>query len=80
MKDKGEESSERQRGERGRRQGRAMELSGGGGKKSGRENENIPEIFFVRKIHEGFCSITMQAPLLLLLKSLNEDKREPKSL
>lgn len=52
----------------------------GGGKKSGRENENIPEIFFVRKIHEGFCSITMQALLLLLLKSLNEDEREPKSL
>lgn len=52
----------------------------GGGKKSGRENENIPKIFFVRKIHEGFCSITMQTPLLLLLKSLNEDEREPKNL
>lgn len=53
----------------------------GGGKKSGRENENILKIFFVRKIREGFCSITMQTPLLfLLLKSLNEDKREPKSL
>lgn len=52
----------------------------GGGKKSGRENENISKIFFVRKIHEGFCSITMQTPLLLLLKSLNEDERELKSL
>lgn len=51
----------------------------GGGKKSGRKNENIPKIFFVRKIHEGFCSITMQTPLLLL-KSLNEDERKPKSL
>lgn len=51
----------------------------GGGKKSGRENENIPKIF-VRKILEGFCSITMQTPLLLLLKSLNEDERQPKSL
>lgn len=51
----------------------------GGGKKSVRENENIPKIFFVRKIHEGFCSITMQSPLLLL-KSLSEDEREPKSL
>lgn len=79
MKDKGEESSERQRGERGRRQERAMELSRGGGKKSGWENENIPKIFFVRKIHEGLCSTTMQTPLLLL-KSLNEDEREPKSL
>lgn len=79
MKDKGEESSERQKGgERGRGQERVMELSGVGGKKSGREDENIPKIF-VRKIHEGFCSITMQTPLLLL-KSLNEHEREPKSL
>lgn len=51
----------------------------GDGKKSGRENENIPEIF-VRKIHEGFCSITMQAPLLLLLKPLNEDERAQESV
>lgn len=56
-----------------------MELSGGWEEIREGERKHL-KIFFVRKIHEGFCSITMQAPLLLLLKSLNEDEREPKSL
>lgn len=60
-----------------------MELSGGWEETSGKRKH--PEIFFVRKIHEGFCSITMQTLFVVVVvvvaaESSNEDKREPKSL
>lgn len=32
----------------------------------------------MKKIHDGFGPINMQAHFFLLLKSLNDDEREPK--
>jgi len=80
VKDKGEESSERQRGKRGSRDERAMELSEGAGRNWGGEMKTSRDLL----CEKDTCRILLHHHanrfLLLLLKSLNEDEREPKSL
>lgn len=66
MKDKGEEGSERQRGKWEREEERAMELSGGWEDIGGKWKH--PRIFFVKKIRDGFASISMPARFVVVVE------------